>query len=482
MINTKFNARINAKTNAKEPNLAKQPVEIELQIHSLSDQGLGGGEHNERPVWVRNALPGETVRARILKRRGGQRFADGQLLEQGSPDRVPSACAYFPRCGGCATQHLAPEAQLAHKAKQLADQLQLQGIEPTSWRSPVALLRLGYRRKARLGVRLVGETVLVGFRESFSNRVARIDACLTLTPELSRLITPLKATIAQTSEPQTVPQIELAQGDSRCAVIVRHLQPLSAGDVALWQSFAQDGHVEVLMQSKGYDTLTPIAATQPQMQLLHYQLPEYGLTLGFYPHYFTQVNAPMNRELVRTVMGYLGKLRGRVVADMFCGIGNFTLPLARAGALAIGVEASAEAVAMAAKNARANGVDSRCAFYAADLYGDTGALMSQVTPQENDSAPQSGIDTQLNHFGAAPQALILDPPRSGAGPNLHSWAAMPSVAQIVYVSCNPVTFASDAKQLHELGYRLAQVGVYDMFPGTAHVETVGNFIRQPIGG
>jgi 23S rRNA (uracil1939-C5)-methyltransferase len=462
--------------------LPKQPTEIDIEISTLSEQGSGGGTHNERPVWVRNALPGETVRARILKRRGGQRFADGQPLENFSSDRVTSPCQYFPRCGGCATHHMAPTAQLGHKQRQLSDQLVIQGIQPNSWRVPVALLRLGYRRKARMGVRVVGESVLVGFRESFSNRVARIDACLTLTPELSKLIPPLKASIAKMSDPKTIPQIELAQGDSGCAVIVRHLQPLTDADVALWQAFEVNCQVEVLMQSKGYDTLTPIAKNRQQMSLLHYQIPEYGLTIGFYPHYFTQVNAPMNRELVRTVMGYLGNVRGHVVVDMFCGIGNFTLPLARAGALAVGIEASDEAVEMAKENARVNRVDHASAFYAEDLYGEGGALVS-ATDESDETAPTgSSINACFDHFSQSPDALILDPPRSGAGPNLEGWAGIPSLKQIVYVSCNPVTFAEDAKRLKAKGYVLEQVGVYDMFPGTAHVETVGRFVRTSVVG
>ena len=444
--------------------LPKQPKEVELEIVELSDKGLGGSQHNERPVWVRNALPGEMVNAKILKRLGGQRFADGVPLSNLHQDRVRSPCAYFPRCGGCATHHLAPQAQLAHKQAQLSMQLERYDVVAGSWREPVSLLRLGYRRKARLGVRVVGESVLVGFRESFSNRVSRMDVCMTLTPELSRLLVPLKTTIAKMSDPKSVPQIELAQGDVQCALIVRHLQALTAGDMDLWRAFEKQWQVEVLMQSKGYDTLTPVAVAKKQLTLLHYQIPEYGLTLGFYPHHFTQVNAPMNRELIRTVMSYLGNRRGQVVADMYCGLGNFTLPLARTGAMAVGFEASEPAVVMGTVNAQRNGVAETSRFFVEDLYGGAGAY--------------NEIRAKADCFGKPPQALILDPPRSGAGPNLNSWASSESVEQIVYVSCNPATFAEDAALLNDLGYALDQVGVYDMFPGTAHVETVGNFRRQ----
>jgi len=309
-------------------------------------------------------------------------------------------------------------------------------------------------------VRVVGDQVLVGFRESFSNRVARLDACLTLTPELSRLISPLKLAIGELSDPRSIPQIELAQGDGHCAVIVRHLQPLTLEDFEVWRQFETRWAVQVLSQSKGYDTLQGINDDNLAMRLLYYQIPEYGVTLGFYPHQFTQVNALMNRELVRTVTGYLAPVKGEPVLDMFCGIGNFTLPLARAGARAVGVEASEEAVERAKANAGDNALASDCRFFAADLYGDAGKGQAIWSKLE-----------------ATPKALILDPPRSGAGPNLDSWVQVESLQRVVYVSCNPVTFAEDAKVLAASGYVLQQVGVYDMFPGTAHVETVGLFSR-----
>ena len=444
--------------------MAKQPTEIELSITSLSDAGLGGGQHNDQPVWVRNALPGEVAKARILKRRGGQRFADGQPVDQLSADRVPSPCPYFPRCGGCATHHMSADAQLEHKQRQLAEQLKLQQIEPVSWRAPVSLLRLGYRRKARLGVRVVGDQVLVGFRESFSNRVARLDACLTLTPELSRLISPLKLAISELSDPRSIPQIELAQGDGHCAVIVRHLQPLTVEDFEVWRRFETRWAVQVLSQSKGYDTLQGINDDNLAMRLLHYQIPEYGVTLGFYPHQFTQVNALMNRELIRTALAYLMPRRGEVIADLFCGIGNFSLPLARSGARVVGIEASERAIASAEDNAGRNGLAHRCHFKAQNLY----------TPMEGGEALER---TAQAAFGAAPSALLLDPPRSGAGERLADWAKIPSVERVAYVSCNPETFAADARTLAACGYRLHEVGVYDMFPNTSHIETLGFFVR-----
>ena len=422
----------------------KVPVEQEVQITALSGEGLGAATLNERPLWVRNALPGERVQARILKRRGGQRFADGQPLADLNPKRVASACAYFPRCAGCSLHHLAYGEQLLLKQAHLAEELQ---------------------RKARLGVRVVGEQVLVGFRESFSNRVARLDACMTLTPKLSALLQPLKKLIANLSQPRTIAQIEMAEGDSECAILVRHLDVLTDSDVEQWQQLAAVFDVQVILQPGGYDSLQPLPG-QAAVRPLSYGIAEHGLSLQFYAHQFTQVNAVMNRELIRTAIGYLGDVRDQLVADLFCGIGNFSLPLARQGAQVVGLEASAEAIAMAQMNARRNGLSERCDFAVADLY------------QAGGSADAFAVDGQTTRSGRYPEALIIDPPRSGAGANLEGWVGHSALQQIVYVSCNPRSFADDALRLKHAGFRLREVGIYDMFPQTAHVETIGHFVRD----
>ena len=446
-------------------NVAKKvPVEQEVQITALSEEGLGAATLNERPLWVRNALPGERVQARILKRRGGQRFADGQPLADLNPKRVASACAYFPRCAGCSLHHLAYGEQLLLKQAHLAEELQRVDVAAASWREPTGLTRLGYRRKARLGVRVVGEQVLVGFRESFSNRVARLDACMTLTPKLSALLQPLKKLIANLSQPRTIAQIEMAEGDSECAILVRHLDVLTDSDVEQWQQLAAVFDVQVILQPGGYDSLQPLPG-QASVRPLSYGIAEHGLSLQFYAHQFTQVNAVMNRELIRTAIGYLGDVRDQLVADLFCGIGNFSLPLARQGAHVVGLEASAEAIAMAQVNARRNGLSERCDFAVADLY------------QAGGSGDALAVDGQATRSGRHPEALIIDPPRSGAGANLEGWVGHSALQQIVYVSCNPRSFADDALRLKRAGFRLREVGIYDMFPQTAHVETIGHFVR-----
>ena len=442
--------------------MRKTPLEHEVRIDVLSDEGLGGATLNDRPLWVRNALPGEHVQARIVKRRGGQRFADGVPLGDLNRNRSVSACEYFPRCGGCNLHHVVYPEQLLLKQGVLADALQRVGVAAAHWRQPTGLVRLGYRRKARLGVRVLGEQVLLGFRESFSNRVARMDGCMTLTSELSALLKPLKTLISGLSQPRTIPQVELAAGDQSVALLLRHLEALTELDIQRLQRFADSHNVQVILQPSGYDKLRPLPGHSGVLPL-SYKLPEFGLNLQFYAHQFTQVNALMNRELIRVAASYLGNLRGRVVADLFCGIGNFSLPLARQGATVVGVEGSAEAIAMARRNAHRNGLERCSNFIVEDLY---------------DASADSEFLTFLSDQSMAPDALLLDPPRSGAGAKLDTWAAMPSVQQVVYISCNPRSFADDAQRLQDAGFRLREVGVYDMFPQTAHIETIGHFVRN----
>lgn len=437
---------------------SRRPSEVTVDVTGLTAEGLGQAAVDGRALQIRNALPGEQVTARILKRRKGIRFAEcaaGLPIENPHPDRRPSACGYFPRCGGCNLHHLAYPAQLALKQQQLADALTAQQVTPRAWSTAQSITRLGYRRKARLGVRQVGEQVLVGFRESFSNRVAKLDACMTLTARLSALIQPLKALLPQLSVADKVPQIEVAQGDEDCALIVRHLEPFTARDLTLWQAFERTHDVQVLLQSGGYDSLATLR--DGPVIPLGYQLPEWGIYMTFLPHQFTQVNLDMNKALIRHALAYLGDLHGRKVLDLFCGIGNFSLPLARAGARVMGVEAAADAVAMATQNARLNQLQSAIEFRVADLYN----------PDADHAALLTGYD-----------ALLLDPPRSGAGEHLPAWLNGFSGSQVVYVSCNPVSFAKDAAVLSEQGFVLDTVGIFDMFPHTAHVETVGHFVRQ----
>ncbi|MEQ9451872.1 MAG: 23S rRNA (uracil(1939)-C(5))-methyltransferase RlmD [Pseudomonadales bacterium] len=429
----------------------KLPTEVTLTVDSLSAEGLGEAQHNERPMQIRNALPGEQVVARILKKRRGVRFADGvAVLGQPHSQRVNPSCTYFPRCGGCNLHHLDYQAGLELKHQQLARALEVAGIEVGEWQPPVSTGQLRYRRKARLGVRKLGDDVLVGFRESFSTRVAKIDICQILTDDISKLIEPLKRILGELSVADRIPQIEVAQGDDGLVLILRHLAPLSSEDLAILTRFAHQYEVQMLSQPGGYDSVVTLTGEAPPK--LHYHLPEFSLTMQFDPRQFTQVNAAMNERLVSRAMACLAPSAGETIADLFCGIGNFSLPIARAGAQVVGFELDPSAIEQAAYNSRANDLTARACFNVHDLYRAPLPL-EPVT------------------------AMLLDPPRSGAGPLLGQWVAQPALERLVYVSCNPVSFAADAHTLSQAGFKLSEAGVYDMFPYTAHVETLGYFVR-----
>ena len=430
----------------------KGPTELELEVGRLNDEGLGVAIHNDREVHIRNALEGETVQARILKKRKGIRFADGvEVLASEHRLRVPAPCAYFPRCGGCSLQHMTYSFQLEHKANQVKTELNKVGIEPVTWKPPTSAGELGYRRKARLGVRVVGEHILVGFRESFSNRVSRMDVCSTLTPSLSELIQPLKKAIALQSQPQTIPQIELAAGDDEQVVIVRHLEALTDQDQDVWRNFALDSDAIVLLQPKGYETVHTLDETPvPQLK---YKVR--NAEMLFDPRQFTQVNASMNDVLVGQALSYLTPLDNKRVLDLFCGIGNFSIPIAIQGAQVVGVEFADEAVQQARLNAAKNRVPESL-FLGMNLYEVSEFL---------DVATETDV-------------MVLDPPRSGAGPLLGHWLEhLTALEEIVYVSCKPKTFAEDVKVMAQYGFQLHEVGAYDMFPQTAHVETIGYLKR-----
>ncbi len=432
------------------------PAALEVTVEDLDADLCGMGEVQQgettRQVRLRNALPGEQVVARMLKRRRGIWYGNAAVPEASAPQRREAACEVFPRCGGCALQHMSGEVQLSHKERQLAAFLEAEAVVPAAWRPAITGPQFGYRRKARLGVRMVGEQVFVGFRESFASRVVDMQSCPALDPRLSALIVPLRDMLVLLSVSRVVPQIEVAAGDLRVAVVIRHLQPLTADDEQILLAFAGRTGADVYTQSGGYETVQPLPGKEAH--LLSYGLPEFGLDLEFSAVEFTQVNMHINRALVRHASSGLKGCRR--VADLFCGLGNFSSVLARRGARVWGIEASEAAIARADANARRNGIQNRVTFAVGDLYGEEAAELP--VPDDLDG-------------------LLLDPPRSGAGPHLASWLK-PSIRKIAYVSCNPATFATDARVLQDAGFSLAEVGVFDMFPQTTHVETLGVFVRS----
>lgn len=431
----------------------KRIREIELAIEGLSSEGLGTGTWEGRAVHVRNALPGEFVHGTVLKRRRGVLYAEAETPTERSPLRTDPPCRFYPRCGGCVLQHMEHGAQLRLKQAQLLRELEAVGIAPLRLLPPATGPRFHYRYKARLGVRVVGEQLLAGFRESFSNRVSRMDDCNVLARPFAAALPALQRALAELEAPDQIPQVELAAGDTQFAYVVRHLAPLSAADRARLWDFARQNQAFVYLQPGGYDTVHPLDPARTPASL-SYVNPDYGLSYQFQPTDFTQVNPAVNRMLVRRAVLALEPLAGRTVVDLFCGIGNFSLALARRGAGLRGYESSESAIMRARSNAAVNGLQANAEFQVVDLYDAAGRALEEA------------------------QLLLLDPPRSGAGPNLSVWAAWPRLERVVYVSCNPVTFAADAQVLGQQGFILSEAGIFDMFPQTAHVETFGVFERR----
>ena len=426
------------------------PPRLDIAVKSLDDEGMGLGTHGSRTVRVKGALPGESASARVVGRRRGAvlTVADEGVAEPAT-QRVPARCDAYPRCGGCALQHLADDEQLALKDRRLRAELAAAGAAPQRWRAPFTGPRLHYRRKARLGVRQLGDAVLVGFRETFGGRIVRMNDCPALVPELAALPAALAALVAELSVANQIPQVELAAGDDASALILRHLAPLTTADEQRLIGFEAAHGIDVYTQAAGYDSIRRLHGGP---RLLSYRLADFGVCLRFEPADFVQVNAWVNEALVRAACQALAGLER--IADLFCGIGNFSLPLARQGSRVVGIEATATSVARARDNAVFNGLRSNTEFVVADLYAAQAPTL-----------PLNGV-----------QALLLDPPRSGAGAHLEAWL-VPSVQRILYVSCNPTTFASDTGRLVQHGFRLLECQAFDMFPHTGHVEVLGVFER-----
>lgn len=319
-----------------------------------------------------------------------------------------------------------------------------------------------YRHKARLGVRCLpakagaelGEQLLVGFRESFSSRVSRISECTVLAAPLAGLLPDLQVTLSTLKQKHRIPQVEVVAGDVEQAFIVRHLEPLDKADRDRLKDLARTHGMRAYLQPGGYDTLELLWPARADSSLTYSNI-DFGLTFRFDVTDFIQVNPFMNRVLASWVAAAVRPVAGAVVADLFCGIGNFSLVLARLGAHVLGFEVNAGAIARAEENAALNGLGSRCEFRVADLYDPIYELPADASQ------------------------LLIDPPRSGAGPHLDAWLRSKTLQRVVYISCNPVTFASDAAVLVENGFTLGEVGVFDMFPYTSHVETLGVFSREP---
>lgn len=434
----------------------KTPVVFETTIESLSPEGRGVARVDGKTTFVDGGLPGETVRARYQKRRKRHDEAEIVGVLSASSERVQPRCPHFGVCGGCRLQHLDAGAQIVHKQSALMEQLQHIGnVEPAAERMPMTAPVWGYRHKARLGVKYVDkkEKVLVGFRERSSPFVAELQRCEVLHPSVGELIEPLAELIAGLTVYRQVPQIEVAIGDDMVALVLRHLVPMTAGDHELLQQFERTHEVRFFLQPGGSDTIRPLNAATPP--LLTYELPKHELTFEFAPTDFTQINPAINRSMVDAVLNWLQPQANDRILDLFCGLGNFSLPLARQAGRVTGVEGDAALVERAGANAARNGIDNT-EFFTADL---------------------AASDLDAAFMYRRYDKVMLDPPRSGAAEIIRqfNWNG---VKRVAYVSCNPATLARDAGELvHTHGFQLVTAGVLDMFPHTAHVESLVLFQR-----
>lgn len=426
-----------------------------VQIHALSHDGRGIATINSKTTFISGALPQEWVTYKIMQKRG--HFNEGETLQvlDFAKERALPPCDHFGICGGCSLQHMNMEIQLEFKQKTVLEQLKHFGkVTPENILPPLNATTIGYRRKARLGVKFVikKNKLLVGFREKASRYLADLKRCAVLHPSVGEQLPALSALIMSFEHYHQVPQIEVAVGDTETALIFRHLVPFSETDQAKLIAFGKEHHFHIYLQPNPPASIHKLWPDDHQ-HWLAYTLPEYQLEFLFHPLDFTQINLDMNRLMIKQALALLDLQTQDNVLDLFCGIGNFTLPIAQHVHHAVGIEGGLDMVARAKENARRNGI-LNTDFFAANL---------QTLP------------TGAPWVKAQYDKILLDPPRTGAKevlPYFKEFAAK----KIVYVSCNPATLARDAGELvHQYGYKLQQAGIMNMFPHTSHIEAMALF-------
>lgn len=439
-----------------------------LMVESLDLEAQGVAHNAEgKVVFIDGALTGEEVQVSVQRRKNNWEQATMVSMRRESSQRVVPQCPHFGTCGGCKMQHLHVGAQIATKQRALEDALwHLGKVRPQQLLRPIEGPAWGYRYRARLSVRYVAKKgkVLVGFHERKSSYVADMDSCEVLPPHLSALLVPLRDLVANMDQRDRLPQIEVAVGDEVTALVLRHLEPLGEADLRRMQEFGHLHGVQWWLQPKGPETVRPLQEPSPP---LAYTLPEFGVTMPFKPTDFTQVNHQVNRVLVARAVRMLDAGHDERVIDWFCGLGNFTLAIARGAREVLGIEGSEPLVQRARNNAALNGLDTKARFAARNLF--------EMSPAD------------LLAQGAARKWLV-DPPREGAFALVKSLVdaladragaeAWRPPCRIVYVSCNPATLARDAGLLvHQAGYECVAAGAVNMFPHTAHVESMAVFER-----
>ncbi len=445
--------RLNRPRSEKKP----QPMDDmrlgEFMIDRMSHDGRGISQWNGKTLFVDGALTGERISARLV--RDHARYAEARVdkLLTTSPERVQAACAHYAECGGCQLQHLQPEQQIAFKQAAVLQQLELWGgAKPKHILTPIVSTGTGYRRCARLGVNYDHGQVTLGFRKRNSRQLIQVDLCSVLVPELNQLLAPLKQWLTELRATEAVTHIELISTETKTAVVVRHPQVLDEADLGSLKTLAENLNLDIWLQAREGNQLQDLQGKDVDPRLV-YSLADFELDMDFHPSDFIQVNPSVNTQMVKQAIQLLALKGSERVLDLFCGIGNFTLPLARECAEVIGIEAVESMVERGRENAKKLGINN-VQFLAANL----------LTLSEH----------RLKQTCGKVDAILLDPPRDGAKEIVDKLSQL-SPSRIVYVSCNPATLARDAKVLLSAGYQLDSVGVLDMFPHTAHIESMALF-------
>jgi 23S rRNA (uracil1939-C5)-methyltransferase len=431
---------------------------LTAEIKNLSHEGRGVTQINGKTVFIHGALSGETVKFYYTRQQS--KYSEGQTTEviTPSPERIEPLCPYFRFCGGCSLQHLAHKGQLKHKQHVLREQLQhFAKTTPETWLLPIQGPIWQYRRKARLGVRYVKgkEHVLVGFRERNGRYITDMHGCNVLHPSVGERISALRALIDKLSINADIPQIEVAVGDDHAALIFRHLKPFSEEDLSALTEFGKANELWIYLQPGNIKSAHRLHPNTDESDRLLLDLSEHNITLRFHPTDFTQVNFEINHKMLAQALRLLDLQKTDKVLDLFCGLGNFSLPIARHCEHVTAVEGNNTMVERGSENAALNGL-SNVNFYAADLMQDCSEYDWAKQPYDK---------------------LLLDPPRSGAQQIVENIDAF-GVNHIVYISCNPATLARDIGILVNKGFRLVQAGIMDMFPHTTHVESIALLIRN----
>ncbi|HIF50055.1 MAG TPA: 23S rRNA (uracil(1939)-C(5))-methyltransferase RlmD [Thiotrichaceae bacterium] len=426
-------------------------------IESLSHEARGVAHIDGKTIFVENALAGEQVEFNYVNTRSKYDEGVAENIINASEQRTEPGCEYFGYCGGCSLQHMHADAQLEHKQSVLLEQFtHLGNVNPKEVLPPLKGPLFGYRHKARLGVKYVikKERVLVGFREKRSPFIADIKHCEVLHPDIGYKISDLQALIETISIKDKIPQIEVAVSDNGIALVMRHLEEFTEDDLSNLKDFEEQHNFKFYLQPGGYDSVHRLASSSNDCELF-YKLDDHDINIYFQPTDFTQINVEINKQMINLAIELLEVDKEDNILDLFCGVGNFTLPIARKAKSVVGVEGDEGLVQRAKNNAIKNNIDN-VEFYVADL---------------------ADFDKDYDFMKKPYDKILLDPARTGAK-EIISAINMKNIKRIVYVSCNPATLARDAGILvNEKGFKLKKAGVMDMFPHTAHVESIAVFTK-----